>query len=172
MSQSSGFTEPLYFRVSLGTENPLGKGSSRMRGPKHGGPTSSSSSSARDRARRSIRWRASFSLTPSRWPSRPPRVGCVTGGGVGYLSPRGGGGGGFPWHSTARGRPSASRSMVIRVRLRLAAGSLSFLARAPSAVGVRDVASCSRRRGGLSVRELASCRSAAASISCWMRLVM
>ena len=172
MSQSSGFTEPLYLGVSLGSENPLGKGSSQMRGPKHGGQTSSSSSSARDHARRSIRWRASSSPTPSRWPSRPPRVGCVTGGGVGYLSPRGGGGGGSPHRSTARGRPSASRSMVSRVRLRLAAGSLSFLARAPSAVGVRDVAPCSWRGGGLSARALASCRSAAASISYWMRLVM
>ena len=47
MSQSSGFTEPLYLGVSLGSENPLGKGSSRMRGPKHGGPTSSSSSNPR-----------------------------------------------------------------------------------------------------------------------------
>ena len=148
MSQSSGFTEPLYLGVSLGSENPLGKGSSRMRGPKHGGPTSSSSSSARDRARRSIRWRASFSPTPSRWPSRPPRVGCVTGDGVGYLSPRGGGGGRFPWCSTARGRPSASRSMVMRVRLRLPAGSLSFFWRAPLAVGERDVAACSRRGDG------------------------
>ena len=87
MSQSSGFTEPLYLGVSLGSENPLGKGSSRMRGPKQGGPTSSYSSSARDRARRSIRWRASFSPTPSRWPSRPPRVGCVTGGGGGIPLP-------------------------------------------------------------------------------------
>ena len=100
------------------------------------------------------------------------RVGCVIGGGVGYLSPRGGGGGGFPWRSTARGWPSASRSTVIRVRLPLAAGSLSFLARAPLAVGDRDVAACSRRGGGLSARAPASCRSAAASISCWIRLVM
>ena len=125
----------------------MGKGSSRMRGPKQGGPTSSSSSSARDHARRSIRWRASFSPTPSRRPSRPLRVGCVTGGGVGYLSPRGGGGGGSPRRSTARGQPSASRSMVSRVRLRLAAGSLSFLTRAPSTVGILDVAPCSRHGG-------------------------
>ena len=48
-SQSSGFTEPVYLGVSLGSVNPLGKGSSRMRGPKQGGPNSSSSSSARDR---------------------------------------------------------------------------------------------------------------------------
>src|SRR3954470_7865613 len=107
--------EPLYLGVSLESENPLGKGSSWMRGPKLGGPTSSSSSSARDRARRSIRWRASFSLNPSRRPSRPLRVG--RGGGVGYLSPRGGGGGGLPRRSTARGWPSASRSLEIRVRL-------------------------------------------------------
>src|SRR3954469_5456867 len=114
MNQSSGFTEPLYLDVSLGSENPLGKGSSRMRGPKQGGPTSSSSSSAKDQARRSIRWRASFSSTPSRRPSRPLRVGCVTGGGVGYLSPRGGGGGGLARRSMARGGASSSPSMEIR----------------------------------------------------------
>src|SRR3954471_20195386 len=147
INQSSGCTEPLYLGVSLGSENPLGKGLSRMRGLKQGGPTSSSSSSARDRARRSVRWRASFSPTPSRRPSRPLRVGCVTGGGVGYLSPRGGGGGGLPRRSTARGWPSASRSMEIRVRLRLAAGSLPCRARVLPAAGVRDVASCSRRSG-------------------------
>ena len=44
-------------------------------------------------------------------------------------------------------RPSASRSMVMRVRLRLAAGSLSFFWRAPLAVGERDVAAFSRRGG-------------------------
>src|SRR3954468_19346468 len=91
-SQSSGFTEPVYLGVSLGRVNPLGKGSSRMRGPKHGGPSSSSSSSTRDRWSRSIRRRASFSPTPSRRPRGPPRVGCSTGGGETRLSLRGGGG--------------------------------------------------------------------------------
>ena len=148
MSQSSGFTEPLYLGVSLGSENPLGKGSSRMRGPKHGGPTSSSSSNARDRARRSIQWRASFSPTPSRRPRRSPSVGWSTGGGDACLSLQGGGGGGqSSRRSTALGRPSWSRSMVIRVRLRLAAGSGSLGPRAPP-VGVREIAPCSRRGGG------------------------
>ena len=61
---------------------------------------------------------------------------------------------------------------VIRVWLRLAAGSLSFFWRAPLAVGERDVAACSGRGGWLSARAPASCRSAAASISCYIRLVM
>src|SRR3954465_8178564 len=76
------------------------------------------------------------------------------------------------------GGSSWSRSMVMRVRLRLAAGSLSFLPRTPL-VGVRDVAPWSRRSDGSSfccrrplVRQPAAFCAPAASRSCWTHSVI